>query len=92
MLNYYLQISVFLVVVGQIVVISDRELHLMTSNSDYIPLVDIIQGHCHKSFELLIKMDCGLWLTVNAACGPQDKGFPTVLMSAATGCKLAKLG
>ena len=24
-------------------------------------------------------------------CGPQDEGFPTVLMSAATGCKLAKL-
>ena len=63
----------------------------MTSNPDYIPLVDIIQGHFHKSFEL-IKMDCGLWLTADVVCGPQDEGFPTVLMSAATGCKLAKLG
>ena len=33
-----------------------------------------------------------MWLTVNVVCGPQDEGFPTVLMSAATGCKLAKLG
>ena len=37
-------------------------------------------------------MDCDLWLAVNAVCGPQDEGFPTVLISAATGCKLAKLG
>ena len=37
-------------------------------------------------------MDCGLLLTVNVVCGPQDEGFPTVLMSVATGCKLAKLG
>ena len=29
---------------------------------------------------------------MNVVCGPQDEGFPTVLMSAATGCKLAKLG
>ena len=33
-----------------------------------------------------------LWLTVNVVCGPQDEGFPTVLMTAATGSKLAKLG
>ena len=64
----------------------------MTPNLDYIPLFDIIQGHFHKSFELLIKIDCGLWLTVNVVCGPQDEGFPAVLTSAATGCKLAKLG
>ena len=64
----------------------------MTSNPDYMPLVDIIQGHFHKSFELFEKLDCGLWLTVNVVCGPQDEGFPTVLISAATGCKLAKLG
>ena len=38
------------------------------------------------------KMDCGLWLTVNVLCDPQDEGFPAVLMSAATGCKLTKLG
>ena len=36
----------------------------MTSNPDYIPLVDIIQGNFHKSFELLIKI--GLWLVVNS--------------------------
>ena len=29
---------------------------------------------------------------MNVVCGPQDEGFPTVLMSAAAGCKLAKLG
>ena len=29
---------------------------------------------------------------MNVVCGPQDEGFPTVLMNAATGCKLAKLG
>ena len=29
---------------------------------------------------------------MNVVCGPRDEGFPTVLMSAATGCKLAKLG
>ena len=29
---------------------------------------------------------------MNVFCGPQDEGFPTVLMNAATGCKLAKLG
>ena len=79
-------------VFGQLVILSNRALHLMTSNPDYIPLVDIIHGHFHKSFELLIKWDCGLWLTVNAVCGPQDEGFPTVLRSAATSCKLAKLG
>ena len=28
----------------------------MTSNPDYTPLVDIMQGHTHKSFELLIKI------------------------------------
>ena len=49
----------------------------MTSNPDYTPLVDII---------LL------LWLTVNVVCSPQDEGFPTVLISAATDCKMAKLG
>ena len=64
----------------------------MTSNPDYIPLVDIIQGHFHKSFELIIKMDCGLWLIVNVVCVTQDEGFPKVLMSAATGGKLVKLG
>ena len=64
----------------------------MTSNPDYIPLVDIIQGHVHKSFELLIKIGLWLGLTVNVVCGPQDEGFPSVLMSAVTGCKLAKLG
>ena len=64
----------------------------MTSNPDYIPLVDIIQGHFHKSFELLIKI--GLWLVVNSECCLWSTGwsFPTVLMSAATGCKLAMLG
>ena len=34
----------------------------MTSNPDYIPFVDIIQGHFHKSFELLNKK----WIV---ACG-----------------------
>ena len=33
-----------------------------------------------------------MWLTVNVVCVPQNEGFPTVLMSAATSCKLAKLG
>ena len=64
----------------------------MTSNPDYIPFVDIIQGHFHKSFEILIKFGLCLWLTVNVVCGPPDEGFPTVLMSAATGYKLAKFG
>ena len=62
----------------------------MTSNPDYIPLGDIILPQIfwtpHK------KMACGLWLTVKVVCGSQDEGLPTVLMSAATGCKLAKLG
>ena len=47
---------VFLVVFGQLVILSDRALHLMTSIPDYIPLVDIIQVHFHQSFELLIKL------------------------------------
>ena len=29
---------------------------------------------------------------MNVVCGPPDKGSPAVLMIAATGCKLAKLG
>ena len=77
---------------GQLIILSDRVLHLMTSNPDYIPLVDIIQGDFHKSSELI---KIGLWLVVgsrNVVCGPQDEGFPTVLMSAATGCKLTKMG
>ena len=86
----YLQISYLLVVFGQLVILSDRALLLMTSNPQYIPLVDIIHGHFHKSFELLIKI--GLWLVVNSECCLWSEGFPTVLMSAASGCKLAKLG
>ena len=35
-------------------------------------------------------MDCGLWVTVNGVCGPQDEGLLDVLISAATGCKSAK--
>ena len=63
----------------------------MTSNPDHIPLVDIRQGYFHKSFELLIKF--GLWPVVNSECWLWSTGWglPTVLMSAATGCKLAKL-
>ena len=66
-------------------------MHLMTSNPDHIPLVDIRQGYFHKSFELLIKF--GLWPVVNSECWLWSTGWglPTVLMSAATGCKLAKL-
>ena len=79
-------------VFGQLVILSDRVLHLITSNPDYITLVDIIPGDFHKSFELLIKLDCGLLLTVNVVCGPQDEGFPIVLMSAATGCKFGQVG
>ena len=86
------QISVFLVVFGQLIILSDRELHLMTSNPEYIPIG--IQDHFHKSFELLIKI--GLWLVVNSECclrsTPLDEGFHAVLMSAVSGCKLAKLG
>ena len=79
-------------VFGELVILSDRALHLMTPNNDYIPIADIIQGHFHKSFEFLIKLEYGLWLTVNVGCGPQDEGFPAVLISVATGCKLAKMG
>ena len=53
-------------VFGQLVILSDRVSHLMTSNPDYFPLVDIRQGHFHKSFELLTKF--GLWLVVNSEC------------------------
>ena len=78
-------------VFGQLVILSDRAMHLMTSNPDHIPLVDIRQGYFHKSFELLIKF--GLWPVVNSECWLWSTGWglPTVLMSAATGCKLAKL-
>ena len=62
---------IFLVAVNQLVILSDRTMHLMTSNPDYLPLGDIIQGHFHKSFELLIKFALWLWLTVNVVCGPQ---------------------
>ena len=61
----------------------------MTFNPDYIPLVDIIQGHFHKSFELLIKI--GLWLVVNSECCLWSTGWG-LPYCAATGCKLAKLG
>ena len=41
-------------------------LHLMTSNLEYTPLVDIIQDHFHKSLEVLINIwGCGLRLTVH---------------------------
>ena len=52
----------------------------------------ILKGHFHKSFELLIKI--GLWLVVNSECclSSTHEGVPAVLMSAVTGCKLAKLG
>ena len=78
-------------VFGQLVILSDRAMHLMTSNPDHIPLVDIRQDYFHKSFELLIKF--GLWPVVNSECWLWSTGWglPTVLMSAATGCKLAKL-
>ena len=76
-------------VFGQVVFLSDRALHLMTFNPDYIPLVDIIQGHFHKSFELLIKI--GLWLVVNSECCLWSTGWG-LPYCAATGCKLAKLG
>ena len=45
-----------LVVSGQLVILSDRAMHLMTSNPDYIPLVDIIQGHFHKSFDFAFRI------------------------------------
>ena len=57
---YLLEIKLLLLL------LPDRAMHLITSNPDYIPLVDIIQGHFHKSFELLIKI--GLWLVVNTEC------------------------
>ena len=46
-------------VFGQLVILSYKELHLMTSNPEYIPTCDIIQGQDH----FLIKI--GLWLVVN---------------------------
>ena len=72
MQNLYLQIYVFLVMLGQLMILPDRELHPMTSNPSTSPLVDIIQGHFCKSFEALIKIvGCGWWLTVNAvSCQP----------------------
>ena len=58
----YLQISVFLVVLGQLVILSDRELHFMTSNPSTSPLIN---GHFRKSFEALVKIvGYGWWLTV----------------------------
>ena len=54
---------IFLVAVSQLVILSDRTMHLMTSSPDYLPLGDIIQGHFHKSYELLIKFVLWLWLT-----------------------------
>ena len=72
MQNYSLQISVFLVILGQLVTSSDRELHLVTSNPSTWPLVDIVQVHFRKSSEALIKIGgCGWWLTLNiVSCQP----------------------
>ena len=76
---------------GQLVILSDRALHLITDTQP--PLVDMIQYHFRKSFEFLLRIvDCGLWLTVNIVMIPLDEGTPAVLMSAVTGCKLANLG
>ena len=65
----------------------------MTPNTEYIPTcwyytrsLPQIPWTSHKDWI------CGLWLTVNFVCGPPHEGFPAVLMSAVTGCKLAKLG
>ena len=58
--------SVFLVVFGELVILSDGDLHLVSSKPEYIPLDDIIQGHFHKSFEVLIKIE--LWSVDNSEC------------------------
>ena len=73
---------------GQLIILLDRELHLMTSNTSTSPLVDIIQGHFWKSFEALKKIvGYGWWLNMNVIICWQLMRDPTVLMSVVTGCK-----
>ena len=54
--DYYLQISGFVVVLCQLVILSDREVHLVTPNLMTTIFVHIIQGHFPKFFEALMKL------------------------------------
>ena len=82
----------YLVVYGQLVILSDRELHPMTSNPEFTPTYTK-QGHFRKLSEVLVKIvDRGWWLTVIVVICTPDEGFPAVLMGAVTGYKLDKLG
>ena len=89
---YYLHISVFLVVIGQLVVLTAMELLLMTSSPSTSPLVNIIQGHFRKSLEALVKiLGCGWWLNMNAVtCWPWWRSL--LCWRVVTDLKLAKLG
>ena len=45
---------------GRLVILSDRELHQITCDHEYIPIFYNIQDHFHKSFEVLMKtVACG---------------------------------
>ena len=53
----------------------DYSYMILTSNPEYIPTVDIVQGHSCKPLEILIKVvDCGWSLTVNAVICPANEG------------------
>ena len=49
MKNCYMQIFVFLMVLGQLIILSDKELHLMTSNPEQISLPPPPLSH-HNSY------------------------------------------
>ena len=52
--------------------------------------VTFMKKHPEASVLSILKLASPL--SMHNACDPQDEGFPTVLVSAATGCKLAKFG
>ena len=78
-----ISICKFLFSLWSSVILSCKELHLITSNPEYIPTYDIIQGY------FLIKI--GWWLVVYSECCLWSTrwGLPCC---AVTCCKLAKLG
>ena len=58
--NFCFPVCVFF---GKLVIFSDREINLMTSNPEYIPTCWYYTRSPPKSFELLVQI--GLWLVVN---------------------------
>ena len=76
-----------------LVALSDRDLHLMTSNPEYIPTCWYYTKSLPQILILHIIVDCGLWLTMNVVIWSIGRVLHSaVLMSAVSGCKLAKLG